>query len=353
LGAGYYNEVGKRFHTTISFDISSSGSIAEAAFLGGTDQFVVPGTSNYIPAVLEGKDQVGVLNQEIGLGAVFSAPAKYESSRGTDISKFNSGRWCEIGLSGTSASAVALAAAVNNLDLSKLNVTNIGALASVLPELQNGQCVIVATDANSAAEGILQNISYVPLNAANPAVSIPLVGEDLGFPLTTSTGFINRYPQLAQAIVDATVKSLLFIQQNVNNPTAIYNQLPKAMTSALTLPAFEKSFSFFQQAFTPAYNNGSFTSQMIDDTAYITKATKAIPLDAQVDPSKLADNNLVLQAYKDLGLTPPAGSPTGPETLPTTTGEPTAEAAKAFAILTGQPEPANDGPSKLAGGAGS
>jgi hypothetical protein len=47
MGAGYFNTVGERFHTTISFDIYG-GLPAEAAFLGGTDQWSVIG----FPAVL-------------------------------------------------------------------------------------------------------------------------------------------------------------------------------------------------------------------------------------------------------------------------------------------------------------
>jgi hypothetical protein len=38
MGAGYYQQVANRFHTQISFDDYASGTPAEAAFFGGTDQ---------------------------------------------------------------------------------------------------------------------------------------------------------------------------------------------------------------------------------------------------------------------------------------------------------------------------
>jgi hypothetical protein len=353
MGAGYFNTVAKRFHTTISFDDYASGTLAEAALLGGTDQFSEIGTADYLPAVLEGKDTVGVLNGGVALGAVFAAAAKYESSRGTDISKFNSPTWCEIGLVGASASILAVVTGVNKLDTSKLHVTNIGSSASELPALQGGQCSIVAGAGTTAAEGVVQHIAYVPLNTSNPAESIPVVGEDLGLPLTSSLGFIQKYPQLAQAMVDAAVKGLLLIQHNINNPAALYKLMPKDAQSALTLAAFKGSFSLIKESYAAKYNNGTFTSQEIGDTVYFNEATKQIPLNAPVNPSKLFVNKLVLQAYKDLGVKPAAGSPTGPATLPTTVGKPTVEAAKAFAILTGKPAPANDGPSKILGGAAS
>jgi hypothetical protein len=353
MGAGYFNQVDKRFHTTIRFDSYASGNLTEAALLGGTDQFAEEGTANFMAPVLQGKDTVAALSGGVALGAVMMAPAKYESSRGTDISKFSPGTWCEIGVVGPDAADLKLVAGVYKLGLSKLNVTNIGSPASLLPTIQSGQCSFSSGEASAAAEGIVDHISYVPLNLASPVPTIPLAGEVLDLPLTTTLGFIHRYPHLAQAIIDATVKSLLFIQKNINNPTALYNRLPQDVTAAVTLQAFKGSFSLAKEAFVAENNNGSFTLQQIDDTVSFNEASQQIPPNAQADPRKLFVNKLVLQAYKDLGVKPAAGSPTGPETLPTTTGKPSAQAARAFAILTGQPAPANDGPAELGSGAGS
>jgi NitT/TauT family transport system substrate-binding protein len=347
LGAGYYNQVDTRFNTVISFDPQAGGVQAEPAFLGGTDQFVITTPATYIPPSLQGEDQVAVFNQGVGLGLVFSAPAKYQTSRGKNIAKYSPGTWCETGLNGSSNAAILLVAGVNKLNLSNLNVTNIVSPAAVLPSIQSGRCDMVSADSNSAAQGILQNISYVPVNTVDPSVSIPLIGEVLGVPLTTSNKFINQYPQLAQAIIDATLKGLLFVQQNAHNPTALYKALPPEMTSGLTEPIFTKALSLFQQAYTAKYNSGTFTAQMINDTISFDKATKQVPLTAQANPSKLFTNKLVLQAYTDLGLTPATGSPVGPKTIPTSVGKTTSEAAAAFGILTGQQPPPNNGPSKL------
>jgi hypothetical protein len=348
MGAGYFNTVAQRFHTTIQFDVYGSGTASEAAFLGGTDQWAVIGSSA-TQATTQGKDQVALMNEQMSLGLVFSAPAKYAQTRGQNISAYAGPTWCQIQPSGSSNYTALLLLAVNHIPLSSVNLTTIGSVAAVLPTIQSGQCSITSGDSNSAALGIIQNIAYVAYNTAQSASTVPLAGEILGTSgLTTSHAFISQYPKLAQAIVDAALQGLLFVQANASNPNTIYNILPSAMTATLSLGAFVQTMQLFGSAYTdPRYNNGEFPVQEINDTAYLFAATKTIASLSALNPSQAWSNKLVIQAYKDLNKTPVGGPATGPAKLPATVGKPSLEAANAYATLTGQPAPPNSGPAPM------
>jgi hypothetical protein len=349
-GAGLYDTVAKRFHTSISVDLYGGGSTAEPAFLGGTDQWLSIGQASFFPANLQGKDQVAVLLENQGIGIVFSGPYKYKATRGTNVSAYGGAgnTWCQISPIGSSNTAILLVAADNHINVANQNLTTIGSVANTLPSLQSGQCAIVSGDTNSAATGQILQTAYPVVNTDTVAASIPLAGEQAGLNLTTSHAFISQYPKLSQAIVDATLASLLFIQQNANNPNLLYTYLPSGMQASISLGAFVQTMQLFGDAFSqPKYNNGEYPLQVINDSVAIAIATKTIASTPTINPSQSFSNILTIQAYKDLGKTPVGGPATGPAKLPTSPGKPSQEAAQAVGELTGQPAPPNSGPSPM------
>jgi ABC-type nitrate/sulfonate/bicarbonate transport system substrate-binding protein len=350
MGAGYFAAVGNRFHTNISFDVFTSGAASEAAYLGGSDQWVSTAQAVYVPAALGGKDQFGIVNQNVNLGLVFIGPQKYQASRGTNVSAYGTpgNTWCQVSAVGVGNTGLLLMAAVNNVPTSAMNLTTIGATTAAVPNIQSGRCTIADIDANTAAIGQIEGVSYNVKNTCLTADSVSIAGEQEGTgQLTTSHAFVKQYPKLTQAMVDADIAGLLFIQNHASNPGAIYQVLPAAMQQSVSLGAFVQAFNGSGGMFAAPYINGEYPVQEINDSMSLLYATNTVTANAPINPAMVTDNTHVIQAYKDLGVTPASGPQNGPAKLPTTVGKPSAEMAKAYSILTGQPVPANTGPAPL------
>jgi hypothetical protein len=346
FGLGYYDQVATRFHTAITWDAQPSPTSGEAAFLGGTDQFANEGLGNLAPAVLGGKDQEAIFQSDISLGVAMTALAKYKATNGSKVSGFT-GTWCQLSPAGTSNASALLEAAINHLNIGQLNLTTIGGAAATLPTLQSGSCQLTAADSTSVVTGALTGTTYVVQNLIAPTVTIGLVGEYSPIPISVSHAFASQYRKLTQAIVDATLKALLYAESNIKNTQRLYAHLPAAMQSALSLGAFTQTLSYYAQGYTPAFNSGEFTKRGITDSLLIQEATKAIPIGVAINPSQMFTNKYMFQAYKDLGVKAPTGPTAGVVKVQTTLGKPTAEAATAFALLTGAGLPANTGADPL------
>jgi ABC-type nitrate/sulfonate/bicarbonate transport system substrate-binding protein len=342
FGLGYYDQVARRFHTAITWDAQSSSPTSEAAFLGGADQFSHVNPSNYAPAVLAGKDQVGIFQSSIGLGVAMTALTKYKSAYGSKVSDFT-GTWCQFASGGTAHATVVLEAALHHLNINQLNLTTIASSAAVLPTLQSGACQLTGADAVSAVNGALSGSTYVVQNMIGPSATIGLTGEIAPLPLTTSHAFGAKYPKLTQAIADATLKALLYAEANIKSTQRLYAHLPPGMQDSTSLGAFTQGMSYFAQGYTPEFDSGMFTKSAISDSLWIAEANGIIPVGAAVNPNKMYTNKYMFQAYKDLQIKLPTGLTAGVVKIPSTLGKPTAEAAVAFALITGQSLPHNTG----------
>lgn len=332
-GLGYYKDVADRFGTKISFNVYGGGTAAEPAFLGGADQFVIIGTNSWLGAVAQGKDQVGVFSASEGLSITIAAAQKYQAQNGTDLSKFQGVTWCQTGPVGTAHTALVLAAALHGIR--NPDIVSVGSVSAYTPALQAGRCGVAAEDVTSAAAQIHDKIAYTVENANDPDASRSLAGQQLAPPLTTSRAFANEHPELTQAIVDATLKSLLYIQQNLDNPDAIYNKLPaEAKKSYDNQAAFGEAWALIKNSFAPKYDAGGVTQQQANDTAAFLLATGSAPAGYQVNPDQVWWNKWVHQAYTDLATQIPAESQF-PAALSTTVGPPSPEAAKAVSIVRG------------------
>jgi hypothetical protein len=238
---------------------------------------------------------------------------------------------------------------VNKIPISSVNLSTIGGVSAELPSIQAGRCSLIAGDANSAAIGTIEGISYTVADTESAQDSIPLAGEQLGTgQLTTSHAFAQRYPKLTQAMVDAVLQGLLFNQANSNDANAIYKVLPAAMTDTLSLGAFTQTLQIAGPTFSnPSVTSGEFPVQMLNDTYILNEGIKVLVAGASLNPSEAFSNKYAVQGYKDLKRGPPTTLAAGPIKIPATVGKPSLVAAKAFAVLTGQPVPANTGAVRL------
>jgi ABC-type nitrate/sulfonate/bicarbonate transport system substrate-binding protein len=345
MGAGYFKQVAKRFHTTITFDPYVAGSAAEAGFVGGVDQFGVIGLSSSLPSEVGGRDQVSVFGQGVDLAIEMVGGLK-DRANGTDIARFGPpASWCEIGAAGSSNTAARLEAAKNGLNLAQLKLTNIGTTSATLPTLQSGQCDITSAAVTDAGNGLINGGLYVAANLATPEASVPIAGEVAGTPLQTSMAFARQYPQLTQAIIDAELESLHFIQAHLNNSGAIYRVLPAAMKAILPVGAFAEALTLVGPGFKSNVYSGEFSADQVNDSITLFKALGTVA-STGIDPTMVFSNKYVAQAYQDLGLPAPTGATAG-GAVRHTLGKPSAESASAYALLTGQPAPASSGPSPL------
>jgi ABC-type nitrate/sulfonate/bicarbonate transport system substrate-binding protein len=346
MGAGYFKQIEKRFHTSITFDPYIAGSTAEPAFIDGADQFAVMGLSSSLPNEVAGRDQVSVFGQGINLAAVMVGALK-DKANGTNIAKFGPpATWCEIGVAGGSNTAARLEAAKNGFNLSQLKLTNIGTTAATLSTLQSGQCDITSAAQVDAANGLANGALYIAADLAAPQATVPLAGEITSTPLQTSMAFARKYPQLTQAMVDAELEGLRFVQAHLNNFGTIYRALPAAMKAVLPLGAFAEAMTLVGPGLKANVYSGEFSADQVNDSLTLFKALGTIP-SSGIDPTLVFNNKYVTQAYKDLGIPAPTGA-TGGVVVRHTLGKPSSEAASAYALLTGQPAPANSGPSPLA-----
>lgn len=324
-GAGYFDEISTRFKTKVVVDIYGSGILAEPAFLAGDAQFLVIGANSWMPAVLQGKDQVAIFNEQNSIGIIMSAAVKHKATKGTDMAKFDGATWCQTGPVGTSATSIKLSMGLAGLNPAKQTIVSVGGVSAFTPALASGRCDINSQDTTSAAQQDLDGIGYVVANYNDPALSEKLAGIIFGIPLTTSNAFAEKYPELTQAIVNAAVKGLTTIQKSIDNPNTLYEKLPSDMKKQTTPGLFAQALSYYGPGYSYRLNSGLFSNQGATDTIGLIRATNGIPKDANPDPAKLWTNKFVLQAYTDLGLTPSKDAQNGPATLDSKLGKPSVD----------------------------
>src|SRR5665647_566792 len=121
--------------------------------------------------------------------------------------------------------------------------------------VQTGGSAVPSTVASGSA-----NLGYVPsptlaaqavdsgevrpiLNASSAEV-YDLIGFVPGWTMLASPDFVAKYPQLSTQMAAAELKGLRFIQNNIDNPEAVYKVMPGAYTSATSLEIWKSSWGW-------------------------------------------------------------------------------------------------------------
>jgi ABC-type nitrate/sulfonate/bicarbonate transport system substrate-binding protein len=174
--------------------------------------------------------------------------------------------------------------------------------------LQTGQVDAVATVPAAAIQMIDAGIGYEIQTANDPAVIRPRVGDILGAQgLTTTQDFIDRYPELTQAIVDAIHEGLRKVQEAGANADAVLAMFPDDVVEQLG-DGFAAQWAYTLPAF-------------VDVDSVITASEARATLDFQETyagsdfsnvPDTFFDNTYALRSYDDLGLDEPADIPQYP-----------------------------------------
>ncbi|HEX5118070.1 MAG TPA: ABC transporter substrate-binding protein [Pseudonocardiaceae bacterium] len=259
---------------TIKQDIYESGTLAFSAFAGGSDQFCICGATQVMTANSKGRGYVGVFNQYIGGAVVFVGAKKFESSRGTDLAKYNGATWAYTAEGSVSQVFMARAADAAGIGWDKQKHLAIGAVSAFIPSLQTGRADIVAMDSASAAQAIKAGIGYAVFNTNDPRTVQPIWGRQLGLPMVTTKAYASKNAALTQKFVDALRQGLVAVQANSADPNKVLALMPQDFQSS-NKDTFGVIWPLVKAGFGSL--DGTFTQQQLGDTTNFAIATGVLP----------------------------------------------------------------------------
>jgi NitT/TauT family transport system substrate-binding protein len=262
-GTGALTAVGNKFGTSVNLQDVGTGADALAALISGSGDGAILNASQLMKAVAAGQKLEAVFDTYLGGTAVLVGAKKYEKTRGTDLAAYNGSTWgytSEGSATELYMEATAEAAGVNFLHQSRIAT---GGLASEIPALESGRVDIASVDAGTAGEMVSSGIGYVVFNQNDLTKAEPIVGQQIGNALVFRTDFIQKYPQLVQAIVDAFYSSLERIKAVTTNPQAVLKLFTAPAQQALS-SGWATGWALQAPALVGL--DGSFTPQQIQDT---------------------------------------------------------------------------------------
>lgn len=295
-GLGYYREVEEEFGTKISLDVQSTNTIGQSAFFGDSIEFYQGSISGLLPPAAKGEDVMSIFTHYTGTATVMIGAAKYESSHGTDVTAYNGANWCFTTPGSNSEVTSRYVAMDAGLDWSQQSALAVGNTSALLPTLQVGRCDIAAMDTNSAAQAVAQGVGYVVENPLSEENQERIFGGSvLGLVTWASERFTAQYPELTQAIVEAQLRSVLFQQEHISDPAALYEALPAVFTETTSEEQFTAGWKLFSLG-VPG-NTGGASPTQVTTSVELGNATGA---EVGSIPDTTFDNEFVRQAYTDL-----------------------------------------------------
>jgi NitT/TauT family transport system substrate-binding protein len=301
VGSGYFAQVEKEFHTQIQIKSYPTGASVAAAFFGHSIQAFVSGSAQMMSANAAGQDIEAVFNDNETLGTIIAAPAKFKSTRGTQLKAFNGGTWCTTSIASTATTAMEVAAQTAGLDWSKQQVVALGAVSAFIPAIKAGRCDLAALDSTSAGEAVTSGAAYIVDNLYS-AAAIKQSGPVAAFPLMTSGSFMTAYPALGMAIVKAMLNGLLTTQQYSDDPAKLYSMMPAVFKESTTLQSYIAQWALIKDSF--EVTDGTFSAATIQNSEHVAVVSNGIP--SGESATKAFVNKYILAVYKELGKTPHA-----------------------------------------------
>jgi ABC-type nitrate/sulfonate/bicarbonate transport system substrate-binding protein len=307
VGRGYYDEVQKKYGLTISFQDFGSGTDALAAVNGGSAMGGLIGvvqlikTNNKNPGALQ-----AVLDEAQGGGVVLVGHKKFEQSRGKDVTKYDGGTWGYTREGSTSQLFMKRVAEAAGVDWKKQKGIAVGSTTAFISALQQGRADMVAMDPTSAAKAMDAGIGYEVLNTADYSVVSKIWGFQVNSPLTFTSEFIKKYPQLSVDLVKAELRGLLDLQKNIDKPDVVLKMTSPEFQKANT-ESWATQWRLASQGFKPPVN-GTFTTKAIADTVKFGIDVGLMTTAESGNVSADFTNTLVIKAYQELGLKAPEAS---------------------------------------------
>jgi ABC-type nitrate/sulfonate/bicarbonate transport system substrate-binding protein len=285
--------------STLEFQDFGSGTALTTALAAGDVTFMILPSQIVLALNAQNRGVLGLMIESLGAATVLIGQKKYESTRGTDVTKYDGARWSYT--TEGSASQVQAKLVVKNagLDWAKQKPVAAGSIQAEIPALQADRVDLVVMDPVSAAKAIETGIGYMILNLEENSKYYPYA--DMGTSLIARKAFVEQYPAFTAAIVAAELKGLRLLNDNINDPNKVLGLMPddfKQVNSAnwatewkLVAPAFKGV-------------SGLYSKIAIDQAVFVTRFQYGFPASTLLDTSALT-NTYVTNAYKDLGLAVP------------------------------------------------
>lgn len=301
MAEGGFDDVAEEFGTKFEYLACDSGPNCQAALTSGSVDFLPEyGTSILVP-VSRGQEFSAVLGLTGSVVSVLVAPIEYQD-RGTGIdaiTAFDGGKWGVSSVGGLSEIFARRIWEAAGLDDQELVVT--GSTTASAAAVEAGSIDIGFVDQAVAATLVASGRGYVVANVAEPEFGA-LVAPQLtvGQVLTMRPDFATEYPELAQAIVTASVRGLLEAQRLADDPDAAYQLYPSEFRDAISPEVFAQLWGIGAQTL---HKNGIIESSDVGNIISFMTDSGILPTDAKVPPEAF-NESMVQKAYEELGEAP-------------------------------------------------
>jgi ABC-type nitrate/sulfonate/bicarbonate transport system substrate-binding protein len=289
-GTGAIAAVEKEFGVKINFTQLGTAQNAVNAMLGGSAQMSVGDLTSFMLLQASGKPVVAAFAPFLGGGGVLIGAKKYESSRGTDLSKFAGATFGYTREGSTSQLYMKLATEKAGLSWNALPHVAFGTPSAGLPLLEAGRIAVAAVDPTTAADAIDAGQAYLILNLNDLKTSQPIIGEQLGTLYGFNKSFTTQYPALTKALVGALVKGLDAVKKVADDPAAVLKLFPSGIQQELS-----SGWAGAWQLSEPGViaSDGSMPAQAVKDTVSFSLSAGLLTAKQAATAPTVVDNGFV------------------------------------------------------------
>jgi sulfonate transport system substrate-binding protein len=275
---------------------SSGPPLIAAVAAGQIDLAIVP-TNVALALAAKRRPVMAVFHLSTGGSAMLVGASKFQSSRGTDIAKYDRANW---GYSGEGSTTQLVARIVaENAGLAWTNQKGIalGPTSALEPALKAGRAEIASIDPDGAASAIASGTGYLVFNSnvkGSPLFPYALAGTSV----IARRQFVEQRPEVVAAVVKAELEGLAALKEAAKDPERVRKLLPKASTEGEWAAKWQLVAPAFEQA------TGVFSEDVLAQSAALAE----LGSDEKIPPEVIKDavtNEFVTKAYRDLDLPTP------------------------------------------------
>jgi ABC-type nitrate/sulfonate/bicarbonate transport system substrate-binding protein len=297
---GAFDEVEEKCNTKVTIASFDAPQPMVAGVLGGQVHFAVSNVQNQLLAAAQGQHLTGLLTMAQGGNGIIIGKGDGDATGIDAIEEYpENSIWAMTTLTGLSALVVkALIEAIGN-DPAKAQLVQVGATGIASQVATGGADFGYVPSPTAAVAAIESGETRSILNASGPTV-YELLGFIPGWTMLASPDFVAQYPVLAAEITAAELKGLLFIQDNLDDPAAVYDVMPDAYTSATPEDVWEKAWKWNVAAYTAT---GYITREDIIRTAELMQQYGVLTpdFDAESLPDTILAPEILEAAFASAG----------------------------------------------------
>lgn len=298
-GTGELANIEEQFDTEFDLITTISGNQCLVPYTQGDAQILGGALQTDAVLTVQGEPTETIVAPFNGASLFFVGSSEFEAERGTDIEEWDGARVAVVGAA--TENWVAVLEEEYSITLNKVTLPDFSAFA---PALEAGNVDAFIGVLDPAVQALEQGSGFMILNLNTPEAE-EIAGAFQPGPLfTVKPDFARDYPEFAQAFVTAIIKALHEVQANIDDPAAIAAMMPDDFEAAKDAETWATSWDLVKPAFASA--TGGISQHTFDESVKQFVTGGVVPAGEPV-PGSVVNNELVLQAYDDLGIERPAG----------------------------------------------